>query len=456
MPPPSSPSTASSSRVSSSVLLSSVWQLLIHVFIPASLANEALRQQPLPLPLTLQQPSTDPPLPLAPASPPESLAAKHAILTPTPAPEGTGTDTLLQSCDLVLVVTPGVVYREFRRLASHSYDHLAIALSADSVLHVGPPNIRLLPASLLLQPIRHPLVLRPHLTEQQRTALVQSLTPLIGQPYDTMRVLALIARLATAQTADKRRQRRHNMWSGQRQSQHSRASSPTTVTGTAVLPPPSSFSLPSSSLSSLICTDAILNRLLAVSPQFRAIVEQWQRDSETTALLPLDFHTMHSWSINDIHRIAHATQPLVPAVNDQRTPFFISVQLPCRPARTPERVPRVTRANLSLRSSQLAGPMISSAASATILWLLRGWFVKPCSSRRANVCLSRLLALLSFAVLFYSFLPPIFRTMTVFLAVLVAMRQYVAARLERRFASLDLSKFRLSALSRGLLNRSRL
>ena len=183
-------------------------------------------------------------------------------------------------------------------------------MSADSVLHVGPPNIRLLPAALLLQQRRQPLVLRPALTEQQRTALTHSLTPLIGQPYDTWRVLQLVARLATAQTADKRRERRHRLWGHGRQQQPSLAAaddrtsnalSPATTTSTSL-----SSSLPASSLSSLICTDAILSRLLTVSPRFRDIVDGWRRLSESTALLPLDFHTMRSWSINDIHRIAHA------------------------------------------------------------------------------------------------------------------------------------------------------
>ena len=296
--------TSPSSRVSSSVLLSSVWQLLLHVLIPASLANEAARQKQLPPPTPTASPSQPHRQAAAPTPPAPNLNAALLPASPGAASDGGG---VLQCCDLVLVRTPGFVYRQFRRLASHSFDHLAIAVSADSVLHVGPPNIRLLPASLLLQPRRRPLVIRPQLTDEQRAALIHSLTPLVGQPYDTLRVLALIARLATAQTADKRRERRQRLWrGGQWQPVNDRANdcaatATTATAATSTTPALLSSPLPSSSLSSLICTDAILNRLLAVSPRFRAIVHRWQQLSSSSALLPLDFHTMHSWTTEPSH-----------------------------------------------------------------------------------------------------------------------------------------------------------
>jgi len=408
---PSSPSPPSSSRVSSSVLLSSVWQLLLHVFIPASLANEAarLQPQPAPLPLPTQQPPS--PSPSVPAA-----AASSPLLDVGPAAE-------LRSCDLVLVVTPGWVYREFRRLASHSYDHLAIALSAHSVLHVGPPTIRLLPASLLLQPRRQPLVLRPTLSEQQRAALVHSLTPLVGQPYDTMRVLKLIARLATAQTAETRRQRLHRVWSGQWQSQPLRK---TALAGSAAVATLASAITDASPLSSFICTDAILNRLLAVSPQFRAIVDQWQCESRASALLPLDFHTMHSWSINDIHRIAHAAQPLAASLGDTDAPFFTPVLPPAYPASTWKRPSRLLKGQSSVNSASKAGSKLSSAFCSVLL-LLCAYLLKR-SVRATKPSSRRLPALLKFSLLFSSFLPPLY-VMTVLLVLLTSLQQDLVSRL---------------------------
>ena len=445
---PSAPSASSSasSRVSSSVLLSSVWQLLLHVFIPASLANEAARQQQ-PLTHSLPQAATAPtPLLPLPASP-EASTTPTALLHSTSPPLSAApcAPPLLQSCDLLLVVTPGAVYREFRRLASHSYDHLAIALSPHSILHVGPPTIRTLPASLLLQPRRQPLVLRPALSEQQRAALVQSLTPLVGQPYDTKRVLLLIARLATAQTADKRRQKRHRMCSGQQQQQtlaadnlNSKAHSTTST-------------VPSSSLSSLICTDAILNRLLAVSPQFRAIVDRWQRESDTSALLPLDFHTMHSWSINDLHRIAHSTQLLHTAAT---TPFFTAVQLPPLPAASFGRARQFARRLSFMRTLRGTAPKLSSASSGILLTLF-GWILL-CGLHGLGKHSRRLLALLSFTVSFSSFLPRSFRILAVFLAMLSSMRQAAANRSVRALIPQASSKLRSVTRSKRAALYSRL
>jgi hypothetical protein len=63
-------------------------------------------------------------------------------------------------------------------------------------LHVGPPTIRLLPVELLLTPNRRPLVFRPKLTQSELDSLLRSLKSLIGQQYDTVRVYSFVARLA--------------------------------------------------------------------------------------------------------------------------------------------------------------------------------------------------------------------------------------------------------------------
>ena len=412
--------------VSSSVVLSSVWQLLLHVLIPASLANEAARQQP-PQPTAATAPPPPPPATLPLSSPP----SVSPPLPPSPPPA-----SALQCCDLVLIVTPGLLYRQFRRLASHSFDHLAIAVSPDSVLHVGPPNIRLLPASLLLQPRRQPLVLRPALSHDQRTALIQSLTPLVGRPYDTLRVLTLIARLATAQTADKRRQRRQRLWSAARPySGHTvadHAPSAHSATSAAINPPSST------ALSSLICTDAILNRLMAVSPRFRAILDRWRRLSDSSSLPPLDFHTMHSWSINDLHRIAHASQSLTAALGDDPAPFFTTIQIP--PSKLTTYGPKLQ----SLRGSHAASLLmplrresyLPSSVSGSVLLFAVAWLLRR-GLHHLRKFSPRSLALLSFTLLFSTFLPSTFHAMAVLVAVLSSIRQGFVAKSDKQLRVVD-------------------
>ena len=441
--------TPATSSVSSSVLLSSVWQLLLHVFIPASLANEAARQQPLQ-PTVAAAHSAPPPLPSA-------VLPSAAAAAPSSSSSSADSDSELQCCDLVLVRTPGVVYRQFRRLASHSFDHLAIAVSAHSVLHVGPPTVRLLPAALLLQPRRRPLILRPALSDEQRTALIQSLTPLIGRPYDTVRVLALIATLATAQTADKRRQRRQRLWTGQqRQLLLTRDSSNDSRDEHSASLTPLPSSLAGSSQSSLICTDAILDRLWAVSARFRHIVQHWRRLSESSALLPLDLHTMHSWSINDLHRIAHASQQLRTELGDVPAPFFTIVQssVSATASQRDSYGPRRTTNASSQVPSLSASPLASVSSSMMLIVcvrLLRRGLGGMCNHSLRSV------SLLSFALFFSTFLPIAFRVMVVLLAILLSLQHSTVASSRRlRAVRAQLPMLRLLAQPVLWARRSRL
>ena len=266
--------SALSSAASSSPLLLSVWQLLVNVLIPASLANDASRS-------------------LSPQSV-RRLSARSSAVQPG---------------DLILVRTPGSVYALFRRVSGHVYDHLAVVMEGGQVLHVGPPTIRLLPVALLLQPSRHPVVYRPQLSAAQRAELIASLQALIGSQYDAVKVFRFIAQLASRQSTQQRRSR-------------------------AALPPADLASLSSitSPSSSLICTDAILNRLLAVSPAFRQLLQRFAQpaaaasssSSSSPPLPPLDVLQLRSWSINDVHHLAQIR--LTDSADQQ--PFFQQIALP--------------------------------------------------------------------------------------------------------------------------------
>lgn len=164
--------------------------------------------------------------------------------------------------DIILVRTGGAFYKFFRSVAGHSFDHMAVVLEHGLVLHVGPPDIRLLPASLLLCPGKEPLVLRPRLRADEREALVESLLSLVGERYHTARVYTLIA----------------GLWARK-------------VSGLKV-PLPWSRGGSAEHRETLICTDAILERLLRHGSEIR---ERLAAEG-----LPPDVAALGSWSINDV------------------------------------------------------------------------------------------------------------------------------------------------------------
>ncbi|MES1915090.1 MAG: hypothetical protein MHM6MM_007085 [Cercozoa sp. M6MM] len=102
---------------------------------------------------------------------------------------------LLQEGDLILVQTPGRLYRLARRLVRTKFDHVAVVVNEHSCLHIGPARTRLLPVALFVDPKRKPHVLRPQLSDTQRQHFVEACRQLEGQPYDTLRLWSVVARL---------------------------------------------------------------------------------------------------------------------------------------------------------------------------------------------------------------------------------------------------------------------
>jgi hypothetical protein len=168
-------------------------------------------------------------------------------------------------------------------------------------LHVGPPVIRLLPIENLLQDERVPQVFRPNLRDTEIRRLVLDLHKLVGLKYDTIRVYSFIARLASERYFGLKRP------------------------------------LGPQAKNQLICTDAILSRMVEVSPQFRAGVQRVRRN--------LDVTTYRSWSINDIETLHRLCPALLARV---RLPPVLKKQTPEQPtnlrAKTRALRLRVTRA----------------------------------------------------------------------------------------------------------------
>ena len=308
-PAPSAPSSSSTSPSSSrpsasappwSPLLLWVWQVLTNVLVPFSLSSAASR--------SLSRRSLS------------ALEGRAAVLRP---------------CDLVLVRTPGRLYSLMRRASHQPFDHLAVVMADGRVLHVGPPRIRLLPAELFLQPWRQPQVLRPTLSDAEAAAFLSSLSSLIGQPYDTTRVLQLIAQLATKQH---RQQQRPPPTAATQRPTLSDEQPPPLLS--APCPAPALLSVTSPS-SSLICTDAILHRLLSASAAFRLLLGE-----EANAGLSLDVLQLGSWSIHDLHILAQ-----------RQRPFLRNVQLPpLQPQPQPQPQP------------QLPSPLPSASSASSPLW----------------------------------------------------------------------------------------
>jgi hypothetical protein len=240
---PSSPLPGASTSMSLSL-----WQLATRLFLPQSLANQAQVNSTINSINESKNSQFQ-----------EQLCALKSAVKPG---------------DLIIVRTPGYFYTVFRGLAGHSFDHLAIVLNNHEFLHVGPPLIRLLPIELLLQPNRNPIVLRPKLTPEELQDLLGKLQPLVGKSYDNVKVYSFVAKLAVQKFITGKNERLK-----QKLAQYN-----------------SQNSSDSLDVHSFICTDAILNRLLSVSGEFRR--------SARSISAELDYSFLKSWSINDVYNLA--------------------------------------------------------------------------------------------------------------------------------------------------------
>lgn len=167
---------------------------------------------------------------------------------------------LLCPGDLVFIETPSSFYELLRLVTGHSFDHVAVVLNDMTALHVGPAKIRTLPLVRLLTPSRHPFVLRPTLTSQQREEWVALLYSFVGQQYDLSRVLQTINSLAMAKQTSLQ------------------------------LPLVQLTAGKVSETRKWICSELILLTLMSISPDFATAVETCSS---------MDYHVHGAVSIND-------------------------------------------------------------------------------------------------------------------------------------------------------------
>jgi hypothetical protein len=67
----------------------------------------------------------------------------------------------LKPGDLLLVKTPGVIYRLGRKITKNIYDHIAVVLYNNETLNIVVPETVIRPTSLFSKSNRIPLILRP-------------------------------------------------------------------------------------------------------------------------------------------------------------------------------------------------------------------------------------------------------------------------------------------------------
>jgi len=98
--------------------------------------------------------------------------------------------------DLVLTQTPGPIHATIRKVAHWRYDHLALIIDDENMLHIAPPHIRLLSSNVLLMKKRNPLVLRVNISKEERERIRTQLLKDVGERYDYSTALGLSVRVA--------------------------------------------------------------------------------------------------------------------------------------------------------------------------------------------------------------------------------------------------------------------
>jgi len=98
---------------------------------------------------------------------------------------------LVEPGDIVITRTPGPLHASIRKIYNMIYDHLAIIIDSESILHIAPPKVRLLSSNVLLMKKRHPLILRMNIPKEEKTLLISELLKCVGDDYNYIRVMKL-------------------------------------------------------------------------------------------------------------------------------------------------------------------------------------------------------------------------------------------------------------------------
>ena len=74
------------------------------------------------------------------------------------------------------------------------YDHMAVLLDKDTVLHISPPVIRKISSNVFLMKKRNPIIIRPNLTDSQREEFVKNVENTLGYKYDYGTLFSLMGK----------------------------------------------------------------------------------------------------------------------------------------------------------------------------------------------------------------------------------------------------------------------
>ena len=105
----------------------------------------------------------------------------------------------IQVGDIILTRTPGAIMQVARGVANSPFDHAVVVVGEGTVVHVSPPQVRLLRLSVILQEKRSPLLLRPALSKEERDVFISTVTSFVGEKYNASRAVALLSRLILEQ-----------------------------------------------------------------------------------------------------------------------------------------------------------------------------------------------------------------------------------------------------------------
>ena len=105
----------------------------------------------------------------------------------------------IQIGDIILTRTPGTIMKLARGVANSPFDHAVVVVDEGTVVHVSPPQVRLLRLSVILQEKRSPLLLRPALSDEERAVFVSTVSSFVGEKYNASRAVALLSRLILQQ-----------------------------------------------------------------------------------------------------------------------------------------------------------------------------------------------------------------------------------------------------------------
>eukprot|EP01067_Filipodium_phascolosomae_P008198 Filipodium_phascolosomae@DN6908_c0_g1_i1.p1 len=169
----------------------------------------------------------------------------------------------IQPGDAILTKTPGALYELGRTISGYvEFDHVVSVIDDENCLNTTTPYIRRVPKSAFLTRKKNPLVVRFHLSQQEREAYIRELSKLEGQFYDVWRGMFVFSQLAL----------------GEKTSNATRSAPFAERVTTGSLP------------KEWICTDAALMPLMHAVPKFKQAVGN---------LYSLDASRIGSFSCND-------------------------------------------------------------------------------------------------------------------------------------------------------------